>query len=157
MLHYLSQNVSSTKIAYNSSTPIYDLHNPYTLEAVMVTVFKELTMCKILSCIICIISLCDNEAADGVYQGIPSARLSGSKPPHLTTMALRSLISGVLARAWTVGRRPQLKSISLSGSLREHWKNIRPLRALDSYFVSGSSQLPYLLCKGVVCGNTLET
>lgn len=82
-------------------------------------------MCQILNSIMCMISLCDNEAEDGVYQVPTPARLSGSKPTHLTTKlyCLNIVISGVLARAWSMGRRPQLRSISLC----EHWKSVRLL------------------------------
>ena len=86
-------------------------------------------MCQVLSSTICVILLCDSETKDGVYPEPPPARLSGSKSTCLTTrlIALRSLISGVLARAWTMGRRPQLKSTSFSDYICEHWKSIRPL------------------------------
>lgn len=42
-------------------------------------------MCQILSSIICIILLCDNETKDGVYPEPPPARLSSSKSTCLTT------------------------------------------------------------------------
>ena len=82
-------------------------------------------MCQILSSIMYMISLCDNEVEDGVYQVPTPARLSGSKPTHLTTRlyCLDIFISRVLARAWSMGRRPQLRSIFLC----EHWKSIRLL------------------------------